>query len=74
MAIKNTKLTIDVETSKYERGMRNIRRTSRQTSQKIASQWKGIAGVFAGVAGVSGLGAIAKDSFPDPYLCKVQQK
>lgn len=60
MAIKETKVIISTETSKYERGMRNVQMTSRKTSQSITTAWKGVLGIMGAVAGIAGVGAVAK--------------
>ena len=64
MATKETKVIISAETSKYERGMRDVQRTSKKTTEAMSVSWTKLVRVMGAFAGVAGLGAVAK-SFID---------
>ena len=50
MAARETRVIVSAETSKYERGMRNVQMTSRRTSRAVSSAWKNVGTVFASIA------------------------
>jgi len=62
MSIKETKVIVSAETSKYERGMRRMKRINKQTTQSMKSAWGGVQKALIGIAGVAGLGLVIKKS------------
>ena len=60
MAIKETKVIISAETSKYERGMRDVQRVSKKTTDAMSVSWVKLTGIMGAFAGAAGLGAVAK--------------
>ena len=68
MAVKKTKVEVYGETSKYERSMRNVKRTSKSTSQSITSHWGKTFGTLTklsaafGIAGATGFVMLGKNA------------
>ena len=68
MGTKKTKVEVYGETSKYERSMRNVKRTSLSSSQAISGHWSKVFGTLTklsamfGIAGAAGFVALGKNA------------
>ena len=65
---KETKVIVSAETSRYERGMRNMQRTNAKTTQAINRQWASSGkamkqAMLLGVGALVAFGKIANDKF-----------
>jgi len=68
MTTKETKVIVSAETSRYERGMRNMQRTNAKTTQAINMQWASSGkamkqAMLLGVGALVAFGKIANDKF-----------
>ena len=68
MTTKETKVIVSAETSKYERGMRNMKQTNARTTQAINRQWASSGkamkqAMLLGVGALVAFGKIANDKF-----------
>lgn len=58
---RETKITISGETSKYERSLRNVKRSTKRMTQNVQRSWKSAAGKITGYLAVIGIGYGVKE-------------